>query len=122
MEKVTCSLCKKDFLKVFSVETNQASDCASDIYEEDGKWFIISHYCSKYDTRKFIFQVPNENLMKNAVVCDECIEEMLEKKDIIEDVEYDYFFKLNHLFEESLKEAAKNFIPTQSIFKEIEKK
>ena len=52
---------------------------------------IYSEYGSNFDTMKF--DVLNDSIIKNKsmLVCDTCIEQLLEKKDIVEDKSYDYF-------------------------------
>ncbi len=122
MKKVHCSLCKKEFREVISLEASQAHGCASSIHERGGEWFIVSHYGSEHDTKKFIFSSftpfnsdSDKELVEKSVICDECIDSMLKNKELFEDVDYDFFSGFYKLNEKYLIENQKSFKPTRCL-------
>lgn len=71
-----CNLCKKIFEELFENSSNQAFDCAAEVY----KTHIRGYYGSRYDDCRinFVGGMPNELKLGN-IVCDECINELIEK-------------------------------------------
>jgi hypothetical protein len=86
---VICATCQKENTHLFSVETEQAYGCASELIEKDGKIFSYSHYGSKFDTLKFNFKDLAHFQLGN--ICDECLEKAINLSIAKEDKQFCYF-------------------------------
>lgn len=114
-EKTTldCSCCSKSY-EMFA--GTQANRCASYFYKPEGKYAIVCHYGSGFDSLKFdvlnneilnskhILDITNRESGQKGddrqlLVCDKCIEKFLENKHIVEDKEYDNFAVLGEMQE-----------------------
>lgn len=117
---VTCTVCRKIFTNCFSAPTNQAYGCASDYDKEK----ITCHYGSGFDTDKYIV---NCNIVpETGVICDECIQGMIDLNSIVKDENYNYWAALDpylgHIEKEIsindlLSLVTYNVMPTQNSFK-----
>jgi hypothetical protein len=62
----------------------------SELYEDEGRYFILSHYGSCYDTAKHVFPKDAKGLSVGRI-CDECIQKLLREKKIKEVQGFNYF-------------------------------
>jgi hypothetical protein len=68
---ITCTHCRKLFVPLFNEPCTQAMDCSSEIFEREGKKFMIGCYGSKlYDGE--LYEVLT-NKFKTGIICDACI-------------------------------------------------
>jgi hypothetical protein len=104
-DSVQCSTCGKAHTNIFSLESNQAYGCASDLMEKDGKIVSFSHYGSGFDTMKHIFNALGK--YKIGVICDNCISEAVNSSIAVEDNDYDYWAPLTELQEIQHEEIKK---------------
>lgn len=86
---VVCETCKKEYTLLFSLETNQAYGCASDLVEKDGHIVSYSHYGSRHDTSKFDFKEHGDYQL--GTICDDCIDKAVQSYIAQEDSEFSYF-------------------------------
>lgn len=93
-DTVQCHFCHQIFTDAFSPETNQAFHCASDFISDDDGSYILSHFGSSFDTSKFIVKNNSSFSQQDGVICDQCIQSSLDKKEIIEDKNYQYWSTL----------------------------
>jgi hypothetical protein len=93
-ENVQCNVCNHIFTDCFSTETNQAYDCAADFLSDDDGSYILCHYGSSFDTSKFIIQKTSSLFGKEGVICDQCIQNLIDQKEIALDKNYNYWSTL----------------------------
>jgi hypothetical protein len=86
---VICATCKKENTNLFSVETEQAYGCSTELIEKEGKIFSYSHYGSKFDTLKFNFTDLAHFKLGN--MCDDCLEKAINSSIATEDKNFCYF-------------------------------
>lgn len=78
-----CAWCAKVYKAIWA-EYNQAVNCASTVWFQDGQWFVQGHYGSAaHDTTRYRFtRFPP---IKDAdPVCDACVTARLEQGDLEE--------------------------------------
>lgn len=65
-------------------ETEQADGCAANIYLQDGTYYILGFYGSRYDMQRYALK---RGQYETGHVCDTCIEGMIKdgKAHMIED-------------------------------------
>lgn len=95
MDTVKCDVCDTIFTDCFSASTNQAYGCASDFYQNKDKSYVLSSYGSQFDTTRFDVNEKSELHGKTGVICDECIQNLLDKKEITKDESFDYWATLD---------------------------
>lgn len=124
MESVKCDVCLTVFDDCFSVETNQAYGCASDFYTKENQTYILSNYGSSFDTSRFLVTRQSTLHQRQGTICDHCIEQMIDKKEAIEDQKFDFWAPIQALQEQQRSSGLyKNLVITDSINpEEIEKK
>lgn len=116
MESIKCDVCESAFNDCFSFETNQALGCASDLFVEKKQTYILSHYGSRFDTTRF-FVSPQSSLQdRQGIVCDNCIEQLINEKQIQEDQNFDFWAPYKQLNE--LYRPSKDTLILDSIFPE----
>lgn len=91
--KIFCDNCNKPYKDLIDFETKQANRCSSEVILENKTKIIYSNYGSDYDTSRHIANQDSD--IKIGLICDLCIAELIRKKEIIEDTNYDYFHKLS---------------------------
>lgn len=104
MESIKCDVCENLFYDCFSVETNQASGCASDLFVEKEHTYILSHYGSSFDTTRFFVNPQSPLHQRQGTVCDHCIEQLINEKQIQADQNFDFWAAskaLNELYRPS---------------------
>lgn len=96
-EIVQCDVCKHIFTNCFSPKTNQAYNCASDFLSDDEGSYILCHYGSSFDTSKFTIQKTSSLFGKEGVICDQCIQNFINQKEIVLDENYNYWSTLENI-------------------------
>jgi hypothetical protein len=91
MKLVKCDICNTVFNDCFSAETNQAYGCASDLYIKENETYILSHYGSSFDTIRFLVTKKSLLYQRQGTICDYCIEQFINKEEIIEDKNFDFW-------------------------------
>lgn len=86
---VFCATCRQKFKEV--VGATQAYGCASDVFVDakSGARLILSHYGSIFDTDRHV--VSSQSLLKDGIVCDECIAYEVLAHRAIRDRKFNYF-------------------------------
>jgi len=116
MESVKCDVCLTVFDDCFSVETNQAYGCASDFYTKENQTYILSNYGSSFDTSRFLVTRQSTLHQRQGTICDHCIEQMIDKKEAIEDQKFDFWAPIQALQEQQRSSGLyKNLVITDSI-------
>ena len=67
---IICSVCNTQFEPLFK-KTNQALNCAADIFERDGKKYLVGHYGSTMIDGQLYEVLTDE--YKPGIICDACI-------------------------------------------------
>ena len=83
IEFVKCKSCKIHYTTIECFATNQADDCASEVYFETNK--IVCSYGSRFDTNVYEFVngvVPD--WVNASVICDNCIKKLLKSNSIVQ--------------------------------------
>lgn len=96
-EAVVCATCSHRYTNIWSLESNQASSCASDLVQRDGQIVSFSHYGSKLDTMKHIFKDHGD--YKLGVICDDCLIKARAEGVAEEDETYDFWVPVTALQE-----------------------
>lgn len=91
MESVKCNICNTVFNDCFSAETYQAFGCASDLYVNKEQNYIISNYGSSFDTTRFLVDRESPLQQRQGTICDHCIEQLIGKKEVMEDKEFNFW-------------------------------
>lgn len=97
MEFVKCDVCNAVFNDCFSAETNQAYGCASDFYTKETQTYILSHYGSSFDTTRFLVTRLSPLHQQQGTICDHCIEQLIQKEEVIEDQNFDFWSSVKAL-------------------------
>jgi len=83
---VTCTHCRKMFLPLFEEPCTQAMDCASDIFERDGKKYLIGNFGSKVADGN-LYKVLTDKF-KTGIICDSCITDNMQDFELLRDNQY----------------------------------
>lgn len=99
MESIKCDVCDTVYNDCFSFETNQAYGCASDLFVQEEQTYILSHYGSSFDTTRFLVARHSPLHQRQGIVCDSCIEQLINQKQIQEDQNFDFWAPIKDLNE-----------------------
>lgn len=116
MESIKCDVCENAFTDCFSFETNQAFGCASDLFVQEEQTYILSHYGSSFDTTRFLVARTSPLHQRQGIVCDHCIEQLINENHIQEDQNFDFWEPVKALNE--LYQPSGNTLILDSIFPE----
>lgn len=67
----TCTVCNTKYKSLFSDRDEQALNCAADIFERNGKRYLIGHYGSTIIDGQLYEVLTDE--YENGIICDACI-------------------------------------------------
>lgn len=71
-----CNTCNTEFSAMDGFgKWNLASGCAASLYLKDGDYYILAHYGSKHDMRRFALR---KDKYERGHVCDSCIDKLLD--------------------------------------------
>lgn len=80
-EPVRCAHCNHDYGCGYGGSMTQATYCASQVFTNQGAWFISSGYGSSHDLSLYLIPSPTPTLTGNGLgldpVCDPCIDKLL---------------------------------------------
>lgn len=89
MDDILCQTCKTIFQNG-QINDGHGNHCASDVFiNEQGQKEVRSHYGSDYDTSRF--NLTENSILQEGVVCDECLETEIAAGHAIEDKSFNYF-------------------------------
>lgn len=72
-----CNTCNTEYTPMpMMEETDQADGCAATLYLHDGTYYILAHYGSRFDMRKYALKKARYEV---GHICDNCIGSMLDK-------------------------------------------
>jgi hypothetical protein len=94
---VKCDICGKAYPPIWSDNPTQANRCSAQIFDKDGKMFVLGFYGS-YSSDGILYEVLTSGY-KPGIICDACIKESLDKGEIMRRSD-NHFFGIN---EEDLK-------------------
>jgi hypothetical protein len=84
---ITCTHCRKMFIPLFEDRPGQpctqAMDCATDIFERDGKTYMVGSFGSRVADGKLYRVLTNK--YKSGIICDACITENEQDFKVIND-------------------------------------
>lgn len=113
MESIKCDVCNTVFNDCFSAETNQAGGCASDLYVKENQTYILSHYGSSFDTIRFLVSRQSPLHQRQGIICDHCIEQLINKQEATEDQNFDFWAPVKAL--QGLYQPSDNTIIVNSL-------
>lgn len=91
MEVIKCIQCKCFFYDSLNPDFILKQSCESVLSFNDNNSYIISHYGSSFDTNKFNIEPQSSLYKKEGDICDNCIQQLLDKKEIVKDNSFDYW-------------------------------
>lgn len=80
-----CETCDTEYEPMPAFEdTNQAAGCAASLYLYEGIYYILAHYGSRFDMRRYALKRGAYNV---GEICDDCIDKYISYGDayLIED-------------------------------------
>lgn len=83
---IECTYCRKLFIALFEESCTQAMGCASDIFERDGKKYLIGNYGSRVADGN-LYEVLTDKF-KSGIICDACITDNKQDFKLLRDNQY----------------------------------
>jgi hypothetical protein len=102
-----CKRCKTEF-KAYSGMQHQASGCSATVFYKNDHHYILGHYGSlKHDSNLYVV-VKHKSKVKKGIICDKCIDRLLEEK-VIEIVSENNYFELSFESDSFIIDHAEEF-------------
>lgn len=83
---ITCTHCRKVFIPLFEEPCTQAMYCASDIFERNGKKYMVGNYGSTVADGN-LYEVLTDKF-KSGIICDACIADNKQDFKLLRDNQY----------------------------------
>lgn len=85
-----CNYCDQYYPCVFYHPSNNAWGCSSHVIINASLAVIYADFGSKFDGDRFIITHMGASLKNNDILCDDCLDKLLEKEYIFVDTAYDW--------------------------------
>jgi hypothetical protein len=83
---ISCTHCRKLFIPLFEYPSTQAMGCSSEIFERDGKKYMVGSFGSRI-TDGNLYEVLT-NKFKTGIICDACVENNEQDFKLLRDNQY----------------------------------
>jgi hypothetical protein len=87
---IECTVCRKLYIPLFRDEPGhpctQAMDCAAEIFERDGKKYLVGAFGSRIVDGELYAVLTSD--YKSGIICDTCIEKNKQDFQLLKDNQY----------------------------------